>query len=402
MKVTILNHTAVHNRGNEALLVTIITEVSKLWPDAQFCVGSVDSNYDSFYYDSFYSFNSIDFCSVSYSPSFSRHDIAFRIYKMVGVDPYKWRGKKSVFDGINNSDVIIFTGGDLFSSDYGTCIRSSDYVYLSGKKKKKVFLMAQSIGPFRSEKELKVFRKAAEYVDIITCRESISYEYIRNMNLKNPRIELTADSAFLLPIPDENEIEKFWSFYNIPKDKEVIGLALSQSIATYARVDYNDIFSELCDFVDWLIKHDYHVLFIPHFHGRLTTDDRIICEKIFRSLNCPSDMTIAMLNHTASEYKGLISKCSVFIGARTHSTIASLSSYVPTVAIAYSVKAYGILKDIFGEVGNDLIVDVKSITLQNLIRAFEKALEVKVPKNQIEIQICRAMNNFKLLKELLE
>ena len=113
-------------------------------------------------------------------------------------------------------------------------------------------------------------------------------------------------------------------------------------------------------------------------------------------------MTIAMLNHTASEYKGLISNCFVFIGARTHSTIASRSSYVPTVAIAYSVKAYGILKDIFGEVGNDLIVDVKSITLQNLIRAFEKALEVKVPKNQIEIQICRAMNNFKLLKELLE
>jgi len=38
----------------------------------------------------------------------------------------------------------------------------------------------------------------------------------------------------------------------------------------------------------------------------------------------------------------------LFAGARTHSTIAALSSGVPTLSFAYSIKAQGINRDIFG------------------------------------------------------
>ena len=36
------------------------------------------------------------------------------------------------------------------------------------------------------------------------------------------------------------------------------------------------------------------------------------------------------------------------MGARTHATIAALSSGVPTLSLAYSRKAYGINQDLFG------------------------------------------------------
>jgi len=39
---------------------------------------------------------------------------------------------------------------------------------------------------------------------------------------------------------------------------------------------------------------------------------------------------------------------SLFAGARTHSTIAALSSGVPTLSFAYSIKARGINRDLFG------------------------------------------------------
>jgi polysaccharide pyruvyl transferase WcaK-like protein len=42
-----------------------------------------------------------------------------------------------------------------------------------------------------------------------------------------------------------------------------------------------------------------------------------------------------------------VGRCRYFIGARTHSTIAAISSCVPTISIAYSVKAKGINRDIF-------------------------------------------------------
>ena len=59
------------------------------------------------------------------------------------------------------------------------------------------------------------------------------------------------------------------------------------------------------------------------------------------------------------------------IAARTHASIASYSTNVPTLVIGYSVKANGIAKDIFGTTDN-YVISVQ--TLQNemdLIKAFE-------------------------------
>lgn len=48
------------------------------------------------------------------------------------------------------------------------------------------------------------------------------------------------------------------------------------------------------------------------------------------------------------QLKDCIARCSFFIGARTHATIAAYSSCVPTLAVGYSVKAKGIATDLFG------------------------------------------------------
>ena len=52
--------------------------------------------------------------------------------------------------------------------------------------------------------------------------------------------------------------------------------------------------------------------------------------------------------YNAAETKWIISQMTLFAGARTHSTIAALSSGVPTLSFAYSIKAQGINRDIFG------------------------------------------------------
>jgi polysaccharide pyruvyl transferase WcaK-like protein len=52
--------------------------------------------------------------------------------------------------------------------------------------------------------------------------------------------------------------------------------------------------------------------------------------------------------YNAEQSKWIIGQMTVFAGARTHSTIAALSSGVPTLSFAYSIKASGINRDIFG------------------------------------------------------
>ena len=61
----------------------------------------------------------------------------------------------------------------------------------------------------------------------------------------------------------------------------------------------------------------------------------------------------------------------MFIGARTHATIAAYSSCVPTLVVGYSVKAKGIAKDLFGTYDN-YVIPVQQLESEDaLIDAFQ-------------------------------
>ena len=77
----------------------------------------------------------------------------------------------------------------------------------------------------------------------------------------------------------------------------------------------------------------------------------------------------------AHELKGYISKCSFFVGARTHSTIAAYSSGVPTLVIGYSVKSRGIATDLFGSYENYVLPVQELKEPDEMIKAYKWILE---------------------------
>src|SRR3546814_17723345 len=101
-------------------------------------------------------------------------------------------------------------------------------------------------------------------------------------------------------------------------------------------------------------------------------------------------------------YKGIIGLCEALVGARTHATIASMSQGLPTVSVAYSRKAWGIMRDYYGEkLGQALTVDVADLDRERLREAFDKALgNGRTPHLAAEMKR-RAMLNFKRVKDYL-
>jgi polysaccharide pyruvyl transferase WcaK-like protein len=90
-------------------------------------------------------------------------------------------------------------------------------------------------------------------------------------------------------------------------------------------------------------------LLIPHVTWKHSNDH----EFLRRVANCcPKTSGVRAFcvgdKLSAAETKWVISRCAVFAGARTHSTIAAISSAVPTLSLAYSRKAHGLNQDIFG------------------------------------------------------
>lgn len=87
------------------------------------------------------------------------------------------------------------------------------------------------------------------------------------------------------------------------------------------------------------------IILIPHV---MKNSDLSTLRKLYE--NYEDNARVYLLdneNLNAKQLKYIISNCKMFIGARTHATIAAYSTNVPTLVLGYSVKSKGIAKDIF-------------------------------------------------------
>ena len=172
---------------------------------------------------------------------------------------------------------------------------------------------------------------------LIVARESISYAALRMVN-KNT--VLAPDPAFFMEMKECILPEAFNS-------AKVIGINASPMILSN-ELKEGIAFQNYLNLIRYILKEtDYHVALIPHVVWS-RNDDRTVLQKLSDEINCPERVTV-IEDHSAPELKYIISNCDVFIGARTHATIAAYSTGVPTIVIGYSVKARGIAKDLFGK-----------------------------------------------------
>ena len=191
-----------------------------------------------------------------------------------------------------------------------------------------------SIEPSVTQQE-KVIEDLRRY-NAIVARESITFEAVRKVQ---PNTVLAPDPAFRMkPVACEAD-ERFCG-------GNVIGLNISPMIVSneknkgMARANYEELLRFLLEETDDMVALIPHVVWPQN-------DDRTELRRLYE-LFPQKDRMILVEDHTAPELKYLISRCRMFVGARTHATIAAYSSCVPTLVVGYSVKARGIARDLFG------------------------------------------------------
>lgn len=180
-----------------------------------------------------------------------------------------------------------------------------------------------------------VAKDLASY-DLIVARESITYEAVRKVQ-KNT--VLAPDPAFFME-PQVCPLDARMESGN------VIGINISPMIisaeksAGMAYENYKHLITHILETTEAYIALIPHVVWVSN-------DDRTVLRKLYEEFDENSRL-ILVEDHSASELKYIISRCRMFIGARTHATIAAYSSCVPTLVVGYSVKARGIARDLFG------------------------------------------------------
>lgn len=280
--------------------------------------------------------------------------ISSALYSKLYRSDYKFikYGHKQFLDTISKGDICLSIGGDNYC--YAGTDKLGFYNRMLHERGARTVLWGCSIEPSVLTKE--VIDDLKKY-DLITVRESLSYEGLQNAGIRD-NVYLSPDPAFQLEM----------LACDIPKGyggKRSIGI----NISPLAVKSGNMVMENYEELVRYILQNtDYNILLIPHV-VKPETDDRQTLSVLLNKF-VETGRIVLVDDYNCMKLKYIISQCKMFIGARTHATIAAYSMGVPTLVVGYSIKARGIARDIFGQDKN-YVIPVQSFTENtNLTKAF--------------------------------
>jgi len=239
--------------------------------------------------------------------------------------------------------------------------------------------------------------------DLITARDSLTIQFLAQVGI-SASVRHVADPAFAMA-PMVTETGHFW-----PVGSGVLGLNVSPLLARFRHDGETAVVRWGSELVRTAIDvWGLGVLLIPHVTQPMAkeyrlNDDLLVLNRIAELAGRSDHVRVMPSGLNAAETKYVISQCRFFVGARTHSTIAALSSGVPTISVAYSMKAVGINRDIFGHAR--YVLDLGTLEKQGAATTMELLFhEESLIRRQLEHVIpeirLRSIQGVELAAELI-
>jgi polysaccharide pyruvyl transferase WcaK-like protein len=300
----------------------------------------------------------------------SKYDIDWLIHKsleFVNPNIYKKWIYRQMLPYLSSCEAVLSVGGDNYSLDYGI---PQIFTYLDDivmDSKENLVIWGASVGPFtNNQKYEKYIIEHLRNISAIFARESATTKYLKE-NSANANIYSVADPAFLLKAEEPKEV--------IEIEEGAIGINLSPLMAKYVTAgDVNKWIEIASKVVSLIAKRTGRTIYlIPHVTTPSSNDYEFLTN-VSESIS-EYGIKIILISpiYNASETKWIISKMLIFAGARTHSTIAALSSCVPTLSFSYSIKAKGINDDIFGH--NNYLLNPRDLEPNIVVDKIEYMIE---------------------------
>lgn len=344
-KFVLLGNGPYENHGCEAIVNGTVDIINSQFGESEFIVASYYNNSDQFLCQNGKETNSkIKHIQHIVDKEKSNSLLYRKFIQAIGSKNQLSSKFANVEDIINDSTAVLSVGGDNYTMDYGLPTRFTDiddYVLSKGKP---IIIWGASIGPFSTNKSYeKYMSKHLSKVTAIFARENETIQYLNSIGVSN-NVYRVSDPAFMLK-PNEPDYPK------ILIKKNSIGINISPLMMYYVTEGNKEGFIELSAKIieRIIITTGKNIYMIPHVVSSNNSDYEIM-NLVFNKLTGieKEKVTVISDKYNASEYKWIISQMEIFFGARTHSTIASISSLIPTLSFVYSLKAIGINKDIFG------------------------------------------------------
>jgi colanic acid/amylovoran biosynthesis protein len=290
---------------------------------------------------------------------------------------------------ITDADLFVsVAGGDSFSDIYGFgrllyVTLPQWLVLLAGKR---LILMPQTLGPFKSYMAKVIARSIVSRAEIVYSRDRSGIEETRTLlghSSPSANIRFCCDVGMLLEPVRPAKLRIDGMGLESPAKGLIVGFNVSGLLYMegYTRDNMFGLNVNYRVLVRNIIEHlinqkEARVLLIPHVFGTDpgTETDSLACEKVYDDLKDKYEGRLGVVrgHYNQNEIKYIIGRCDLVIGSRMHACIAAISQCVPAISIAYSDKFKGVMQSAGVQ---SSVVDPRKLSMDEILIAISNGLD---------------------------
>lgn len=268
----------------------------------------------------------------------------------------------SFFRSLKKAEIFVNGGGSLIQDV--TSSRSLYFYLFTLKAAKwwgcKIIMYGCGIGPIDSAMNRRVSAKVLDSTpDIITLRDSISLEVLKEMGVARPEIQLAADPTVNIEKSRPIAVEAAFLSEGIPADLKKIGFCL-RNWQTFTHPEY------IAKAADYAYEtYGATPVFLPiEIPKDVSAADRVVAHMKNPYYACTK-------KHPVEDMIGMLGSMDAVVGMRLHSLIFATTGGSPVIGISYDVKVDSFVKDI----GHSACIPLEDLSVQELCKEIDRAME---------------------------
>jgi len=350
-RVILHGYYGFRNTGDEVILDAVLRELRRVIPDPNPTVISAD-------------------------PAWTR-----RVHHVEAVNAYSLT---DVALSLRDAAIVVLGGGGLFH-DYWPrdnaellsfpakgVLPYAQICLLAKLYAKPLALLAQGVGPIRTEEGARLLQLICQLADKITLRDNGSLRLLQELHCAQKVSVVAPDPGFAFPIADRSaarkHVEELVSKRHT-KPRSVIGVCIRQWPFVS---DWSSMVAKGLD--AFLDANDAVAVFVPMQNGPYG-NDRIQSKSLIASM-LRQDRCL-LLNQV--DHRGvatILAGCDAVVAMRLHAVILSLLAGVPVVALAYDEK----VREVMLQVGQEnLCTDLHAISPADLSERLRSLMSLGLP-----------------------
>lgn len=287
------------------------------------------------------------------------------------------RMKKIISDFIKEIDLAVVLGGDDFTEDYGwkAPIINAIRFNLLQREDLKVVMLGQTMGPYHSFRK-SIMKRLLGKINKVYARDPITFNYLKKLGLKN--INITDDLA-LLPLTKQQNKER---------TKQYITYCPSELIYRYSQEGKREDWVKFNLFmIDKTMERykDKKLVLLAHVLKPAQVDDRLMVNELYSLTKDKYKDRVISENRELYPFqvRNYLQQSLFTISSRMHPVISSIQCEIPSIALSYSSKYWGIIGERYGL--GDYILDVRYLTYAEMKQRFIELID-KIELEYEEVQ----------------